>query len=320
MTSPTRTQSQVFMQGRDFKAEEWAQYIEAPVKHFTTIRDMISMFLTSASGDILIYRYQNNPRRLSAALAVLVVIALQIMKARLTRQRVVWICHNVDRETQPFHPWIQQLRRKALFISAEAVFVMDPAFVSYCDRADAIPISFGRKRGGSTSLQNLRAIDALAQSVDRVILIASQDGGKYKAFERIPEIHARFAELGFTIAFVTAGMAEDRSFSPELEDIVLRIFEPNICERDLAGRVNYIYRENADISVPYSIYAAATAGIPILTRSDNILAEIVERERIGTTMERIETLKNEDYDFDGFLERHHWCSLRDQLMKAKILT
>ena len=199
------------------------------------------------------------------------------------------------------------------------MFVLDPAFVTHCTRSDAKPISFGIKEGGEVSSANRAQIEKLAQRVDRVVLIAGQDGGKYKAFCRIPEVYSHFSKLGLTVGFVCAGMAQSRSFGSRIEQNLLRIVEPNLRESELSHLVDYIYRENADISVPYSIYAAATAEIPVLTRDDNILAEIVQRERIGTVLGQPEERPNRQYDFKGFLKRHDWRSLRNRLYESEIL-
>ena len=83
--------------------------------------------------------------------------------------------------------------------------------------------------------------------------------------------------------------------------------------------VNYVYRENADISIPYTIYAAATAGIPVITSDDSLLAEIVLREGIGLTIGMLSSEYEIKYDFDGFLGRHRWSSLKEALNREGIL-
>lgn len=309
----------IFLQGKDLKAEKWARHFPTPVRNFTTVREMFSVLIASRRGDVVIFRYQNNPPRFLAAVAVFLIITAQVLKGKTFGQKIVWICHNVDRETQPCHPVIQKLRRKLLFRFADAVFVLDPAFVAYCERSDAVPISFGPKEGGSISSDNLRRVEKLAKQVDRIVLIAGQDGGKYRSFDRIPEIHSRFAELGFTTGFVTAGMAPSQAFVPEIEQHLVRIDEKNIRESRLSHVIDYIYRENSDVSIPYSIYAAATAGIPVLTRRGSILEEIVNRERIGAALDDFAELSKEACDFEGFLRRHSWRSLYEQLVATEVL-
>lgn len=313
-------QVRIFIQGDDAKAKNWTAFFSVPVKHFRTIRDMIGVLRESRRGDVLIFRYQNNPRRLLAALAVGLVLFSQLVKARLAGMRVVWICHNVDQETQPYFKPIERWRRRLLARFADAVYVLDPLFVQYCVRSDAKAITFGPKEGGKVSSANLSAIENLADRTDDIILIAGQDGGKYMGFARIPEIEARFCTLGRSAGFVVAGMSPDRRFTDEIESRLLRIVESNIDERKLSQLVSYIYRENADISVPYTIYAAASASIPVLTKEETLLEEIVERERIGTSLASLNINEQEqNFDFVGFLERHSWISLHDALIRDGIL-
>lgn len=312
------TAHSVYFQGCDAKARQWGEHFSVPIHNFVTLRDMVKMLWSSGANDVLVFRYQNNPPKLRSALAVLVVLYLVLLKARAYKMAVVWICHNVDQDTLPHHKWIERIRRRLLARRADLVFVLDPFFVKHCVRPDAIPITFGPKKDGSTGAETIASIKDLAQQVDRVILIAGQDGGKYKAFQRIPELHNHFRALGFRAGFVTAGMAADRSFPAELEADLLRIDEPNLWETDLCDLVHYVYRENADMSIPYTIYAAATAGIPVITLDDSLLAMILLRERIGQPIGMLSTEGESTYDFEGFLARHHWSSLQSALAKAGI--
>lgn len=308
----------VYMQGRDTKAAKWTQEFYAPVSPFTTLRDMLQMLVKSKRGDVLVYRYQNNPPKLVAALAVTTVLMAQLLKAYLWGMPVIWICHNVDQDTLPYHKELERLRRHLLTWRARLVFVLDPLFVEHCARRDAIAISFGLKYSGSVSAETAKAVADLATRVDRVILIAGQDGGKYKSFERITELHREFAEFGLRAGFVTAGMASKRQFDPAVEANVLRIDEPDLDERVLAADIDFVYRENDDISMPYTVYSAATAGIPVLTNDNSVLAKILERERIGLSRSQLDRAGDQYFDFAGFLLRHRWDSLQRALLKEGI--
>lgn len=308
----------VFIQGDDFKAKLWAEHFSGRVRNFRTVSDIAWMLWKARRGDIVIHRYQNCPARLGPTLILIALLTLLQAKAALIGISVIWICHNVDQDTSPHHKRLERLRRWILARFADCVFVLDQAFIPYCPRPDARVISFGAKQDGAIGADNLAAIQSLARRVDRLILIAGQDGGKYKSFERIPEIHARFDDAGRTVGFVAAGISPSRRFSERIEANVLRIIENNICERDLHGFVDYIYRENADISMPFTIYAAATAKIPILTIGGNILAEIVRREGIGLTLDDDLDDAERRFSFERFLQRHRWTSLRDALRDAGI--
>ena len=106
------------------------------------------------------------------------------------------------------------------------------------------------------------------------------------------------AQWGSALGLLLPEWPRSLIFKP-LEAVILRVDEPNSA-RDLSDLVNYVYRENADISIPYTIYAAATAGIPVITSDDSLLAEIVLREGIGLTIGMLSSEYEIKYDFDGF--------------------
>lgn len=301
------------------KAKCWADHFSAPVINFTTLSDMLRMLFSAGRHDVLLFRYQNNPSKLLSALAVLAVLFFLLVKVKALGMRAVWICHNVDQDTGPHYKLIEQARRWLLGHKADAVFVLDPSFIKYCIRPDAIPISFGVKLDGNTKNGTIEQIKAMAARVDRVVLIAGQDGGKYKAFERIPQLYDSFQNIGMRAGFVTAGMSPGRSFSENLENVILRIDEPNLRESDLSNLIHFVYRENADISIPYTIYAAATAGIPVITSDDSLLAKILLREGIGLPVGMLAAEGEANYDFAGFLKRHQWSRLKVALAEIGIL-
>lgn len=305
----------IYLQGTDFKAREWAKHFPSLPSFFTTIRDSFKMLTRSRSGDVIIYRYQNNPERLLTAVADTTLLFFQLLKCQLLSIRVVWICHNVNQDTLPYHKWLEFLRRSALLRFSDHVLVLDQAFLPFVGRDDAVVISFGRKRDGFISIDNLKKITEFCKSRDLCILIASQDLNKYLSFERIPTLHARLSPLYGNIGFITAGMDEDRRFSPKIEQDILRVNERNIDEKKLSRLVDFIYRENDDISLPYTVYAAATARIPILTDEKNLLSTIIRRERIGMTIQELENGEKLPHEgaFQTFLDNHRWDSLANAL-------
>lgn len=307
------SETRIFFQGRDAKARNWAAHFREQVVFFTASRDLLHVLRSARRGDVVIFRYQNNKPSLPATLVQAALVLLTVARTRLARITLVWICHNVDQDTSIYFKRIERLRRAALMRFADVVLVLDSAFLPYVARHDARVISFGEKRDGAVLGENRARIAALADNVDRLILIAGQDNRKYKSFARIPEVAARFAEEQLQAGFIVAGMDPDRRFTPQIEARLLRIDEPNLRESELTAHVDFIYRENADISVPYTIYAAATAKIPVLTRRGNILERILQREGIGMCLDEDIVTKERRYDFVGFLERNKWDSLSKTL-------
>lgn len=316
-----RSRPKIYMQGGDLKAREWARHFPHAVENFTTIHHISRMLIRSRRGDVIVYRYQNNPRRLLSAVLVTLLLGLQILKSRVSGIGVVWICHNANEDTLPWHKFLERLRRAMLLQSAHHVMVLDRAFLPHVARRDAHVISFGRKPKGAISAENLARITDFSRDRHMVILIAGQDGLKYNSFARIPELHARLNRAGRRVGFVAAGLGPDRNFPANVEADILRVDEPNIDETAIAHLVSFVYRENRDVSMPFTVYAAASAGIPVLTHSDNILAEIVTREGIGMTLEALESgaPPPDPGKYESFLTHHRWDSLANTLRMVGLL-
>lgn len=300
----------------------WAKYLHADVIHVKSFKDYLSMFLESKGNDLIIYRYQNNPSKLLPSLAILSIISLQLLKARLLGIKVVWICHNVDKETAGHFRWIESLRRSLLDKCAMVILVLDRTFVlSYKgDRSKVRVISFGSKARGTIDPRNYAMISEFSKKFEFVVLVVGQDGGKYKNFSRVPFICLKLLEKGISPGFVLVGADKSRAYENCIETRVLRINEPNLDETSLKKFVRCMYKENEDISMPFTVYAAASAGIPMVTWSGNCIEPIIIREKIGMNIEDFISGEGDHiFEFDRFLKEHNWASLSNVLHEEGVI-
>lgn len=314
--------TRIFLQGTDFKAREWSAHIRQEVHSFTSLRDLAHMLLVSMRGDVIVYRYQNNDSRLAVAILEVMLLILTLIKSKLFGVAIVWICHNVDAETSPHFRLMARFRRFLLAYFSRLVLVLDPLFVQHAPGRKVRAISFGKKRAVHTPEDVCDQVKSFSEEHDLTILIASQDGLKYRSFSSIPEISSRLTPEFGRVGFVVAGMSADRKFSDELSKSILRISARQLDESLLSPYVDFVYRENHDISMPYTVYAAATARIPLLTRRTNILASVVEREGLGVSFEDLSksTKRHRPCAFELFLSSHEWDSLAAVLIQERILT
>ena len=81
-------------------------------------------------------------------------------------------------------------------------------------------------------------------------------------------------------------------------------------ESQLSKYIDYVYRNNEDISIPYSIYSSAFSNTPIITYSEP-LSKILEREKIGTHIHKIGN--NSKFDFEAFKENKSWKDLYESI-------
>lgn len=306
----------IYFQGDDFKAKKWCSFFEEDKTYFKSLKDMMSVVRRVKKSDKIFFRYQNNPKSFVSSLIILIVLILIVLKSRYVKADVYWICHNVDQDTSPYHKGIEKLRRTLLKYTAKHIFVLHHTFIKYIGRPNVTAITFGEKTGGSFSTENLALIADHSKNFDKLVLIAGQDGNKYKHFDRVQEIYETFNSVGVRIGFVLIGANPSRVFPPKLKTNILLITEKYISEARVNPYIDFIYRENNDISIAYTIYAAASASIPVIVNENNCLYEIVKENGIGQSLNDVKlNLNHEFYKFDEFLVKNNWKSLYNYFYK-----
>lgn len=82
----------------------------------------------------VVFRYLNDYRSLLQTGVRLGAELVSILLAWLLGARIVWICHNVDRETTSHHPSLSRFRRHLMSRVAERILVTDPLLVPHAQR------------------------------------------------------------------------------------------------------------------------------------------------------------------------------------------
>lgn len=301
----------LYIQKRDFKAEMWARSLSCRVIYMNGVNDMLACSLCIKKGDMMIARYMNDVPSALGSVYLLTVVFLCCALVKVKRAKLIWICHNVDRETCEHYRLLTRVKRKYMLRMADTVLVLARQFKRYVKHRDVRVISFGRKEGGSLTESNERLIRTFAKGYDRIVLVASSgNGSKYKSFDRVSELKEAFQSIGSSVGFVFVGKIDSIDHAGNEKDI-LRVTEANIDEGRIGDIVDFIYRENDDISMPYSVYSAASACIPVLTREGNAIADILYEHQIGGSsndplvLSRVFNRKV----FRDFLATHGWESL-----------
>lgn len=307
--------SVVYLQGRDFKARKWAEHFSGKVVYFSKLSEYWMVARRLRKGDSIVFRYQNNAASLTTTIATTVTLAAVILFARFKGGRLFWICHNVDRETSSHWSMIAGFRRTLLLACAESIFVLHPLFQTYLKRKSKA-ISFGLKEFGAMRDETVAEIENFARSLDTVVLMAGTDGVKKNTtFDRIPELADELVKAGKNPGFVLAGVSPQREFPGSLRHRIFVSREKDISEDRLARSVSFVYKELSDISIGYTIYAAASAKIPVVSRKGSILEQVVRYEGIGLSLEDWLAGRNipTTEGFESFLERNQWNSLAREL-------
>lgn len=309
----------IAIQGTDFKARQWMSHFPGKVQHFTSWRHLLKI-ATKPCRKTVIFRYQNSASNLISDLVYTVILSLVCVARSVFRIRVMWILHNIDRETVDRYPLLTRIRRSLLWTSASRIFVTDTLFKEqfFPDNDKVSAISFGAKTDGSVKAETIETLKQCRRANTLVGLCLGATGQKYLHFSRLEQLAAVARRHNLAIVFVLS-----RGSSVDLDNVVY-IDEPNLDERAVSQYVDFIYRINDDVSMPYTIYAAASAGIPIVTASGYFTSRIVRRYGIGFTEERYFSATAGDITLckrrqREFLESKHWGSLYRAISKNEPL-
>lgn len=279
------------------------------VDYFVSAQDLIRL-LFKPGPKRLIFRYQNSVRNVLSDSAYTLIIVLIAVFSRPLNVELYWILHNIDKETIDKYPRLTLIRRWILDRYCRAIFVTDPLFKDrfFRDSDRHHTITFGPKDNGSVSIENLAAISEARRRFDIVALCLGAKGEKYRHFDRLQYLTQLASEHGKSILFIVPRHVVHSG------DNVLAIDEDNLDERQVAPYVDLVYRVNEDISMPYTVYAACEAQIPIVTSRDFFTYEIIQTYGIGFSEEEYFVAMQKDIDqvkknMAKFMESRQWDSL-----------
>lgn len=305
--------SKVIIQGSDFKAKAWMQSLESKAVHFNNIRSLLLAVL-SYDRKCCIFRYLNSESNFFKDLIYTFVICLVCLLKKLLRLDIYWILHNVDKETKDTYPQLTKIKRKVISLSAKKIFVTDSLFLKESSMyfPKVFPISFGPKHNGVTKNETITDVQKFSKKFDFVILCLGAVGPKYLHYDKLEFL----AEIGERHNKKVGFVVSKNILSPS-ENILL-IDEPNIDESAINSFIDGIYRINDDISMPYTVYAACTAGIPLISNVECWTFKILQEYGIGFSEEVFFTANEKQiYDvkknMDVFLSNKSWQSLAENL-------
>lgn len=298
------------MQGADFKAVRWAEHLKYPCQHFSSIGQLLRMVRQYNGTSVVVIRYQNSQKNLLSDLKHTVLLSGLCLLRNLFKVRIVWVMHNIDKETRDTYPALTKFRRAVLRHSAERIFVTDRLFKQWFFQSDEKVdfVSFGEKRGGAITQECIDDISALKSRVDFVVLCIGASGPKYLHFERLHILEQIAEQAGKTLGFVVS----DDDVQCRSEFLV--VDQPNLDEARLAHVIDFVYRINDDVSMPYTVYSACTAGIPIVTSQQYFTHRIVDAYGIGFSEDQFASSSAEERAavrarMKDFLDSHQWDSL-----------
>ena len=305
--------SKIIIQGTDFKAKAWMQPLRANAIHFDNIRSLL-IAVFSFERKCCIFRYLNSESSFLRDLIYTCIICMVCLFRNFFRLDIYWILHNVDKETTDTYPQLTKIKRKVISLSAKKIFVTDSLFLKEASMYSpkVFPISFGPKYNGFIKNETISNVQRFSEKFDLIILCLGAVGPKYLHYDKLEDLAKIGSKFNKAVGFVVSKDV----FSPS--ENMLLIDEPNLDESVLSSYVDGMYRINDDISMPYTVYAACTARIPLISNTKCWTYKILEEYGIGFSEEGF-FMANEKqiYDvkknMDVFLLNKNWESLAENL-------
>ena len=137
-------------------------YVVPPIKKTLFPLFLIYSIILFKKPDAVIVRYLNDKPMFIYSLYLFISNMLTFFIAKLFKVKLIWFCHNVDKETIEFYPKLIKIQRQVLEKFSERILVMDklllnPAKKQFPDSIDKIDyISFGAREGSYRKVVNLK--------------------------------------------------------------------------------------------------------------------------------------------------------------------
>jgi hypothetical protein len=327
----------------DFKSARWAdeliQYntevIPSGDHTYSEILAILKGFVNRERVHLFVFRYLNDHRSYRRSLKYLIRDALIIVISNLVGTRILWLMHNVDRETVCHHPRLNRLRRMMIQKSAERILVTDPHLLSVAE-----DFGVSRKKLGWTCFgpPTPREVDLANKKLKKKIsafkaylqsqgfasvylgLCVSEPAKKKNHFLKAHTVVGKTDEnRECCVGLVMVGKFPD---GPEFEiakkeviasPFILYIEEPlPVNEAYIQDEIDFFYRSMTDQSVAYTLYVACKLEKPVFTHNTGALPVIVEKEGIGWVI-------RQEKDVPGFISRslQNWNSLGSKKFLSK---
>lgn len=309
----------ILIQKDDYKARSWSsaarnlgtQIHPAPGSPIAIPLWILRSMAGRQPPAAVVLRYLNSYPSLARSLLRFASELATLGLSRLLGIRVVWICHNVDRESAGLHPRLTALRRRVVARVASRILVTDRLLLPHARRAfpDAAEkidyTSFGAPLGDDTHadasdvtegvLEFAREVRSRVQAGARALIgfYLGSPADKVVHFGSIRPLISRAADLGVDLHLVILGPLDEflRQRYPAVLDYMSRsprVFyrgvRVRIDEARVAPHVDFYWRGYADYSVPLSLYGAAAMRRPMLALDVGFLGEAVAQYALGAVV------------------------------------
>jgi len=293
----TKYLNKIIIQKNDLKSRKWAEAgtrfgLNIEAQYGSAINApifLLNHILIKGIPFAYIIRYLNDYPSFFKTLLRLISELFLIFICFCFRIKLLWICHNVDKESKQYFPLITFIRRKLISVYSKKIFVMDYLLVPYAvsefpkhnKKIDSI--SFGIIEGSKKGqLQTEKMIKEFLENRKQyaymqglnflsLLCLGTPSSTKSIHFDNLVKLIKYSLKYNFLIAAIVGGNFKDNKrcntllngFNSSTNIFVLKehtIFSDIF----IRNQIDFYFRGYTDYSVPYTIYEAASFGKPTL--------------------------------------------------------
>lgn len=287
-----------------------------------------------------IVRYLNDYPNIFKTISRLLSEFFLICLCKVFNIKLIWICHNVDRESEAYFPLLSRTRRNLFASFSEKIFVTDQLLIEKAkkvfpsNQSKIDFVTFGVITNKSNQIINLHEKEILKLiSTKRDLLINSRydfkvlfcagmpRSKKSLHFDYLLELIEKAKNNGIYLLAIVSGdfhNSERGEFllSKFINNKQIFLFDnyTNFSEEFVKKAVDFYWRGYSDFSVPYSVFESATLKKPILALKNGFFNKYIEFYKLGLDIDLktdnfidiFDKLEQNDFLFDEFLVTHSW--------------
>src|SRR5690625_2745188 len=292
----------------------------------------------------VILRYLNDSNSFIKSLIRFITNIITMLLTKVLRIRLIWISHNVDKESKENYPLLVKIRRKIVISLSDKILVTDKLLIKHAvrilkvDESKVDYITFGKPNLND----NLDSYNKIHQKIIKFVKSGFEEDTLVGFSIGNPNIKVlqpfytndlikKAAHNGINLKIILGGPLGEFIKKHDLNTYENLLSNPNVLFLDgkikfnesyISQYIDFYWRVYDDCSVPFTVYNAAHFKKPILTMDKGFLKEMVLKYNLGSMLdndmsnisEAINELKKDRTDeFNRFIETHNWSFVAEKI-------
>ncbi|XPS85673.1 uncharacterized protein Dvar_36910 [Desulfosarcina variabilis str. Montpellier] len=324
------------------------------------IKVIKELFKQRKNDATVIFRYLNDYKQLWKSITLFLSEVCLIKILILIKIDIYWICHNIDRETQTNFDKLLSFRRNLIVRNAKYIFVTDKMLDIYAKqifKSFSTKIrytNFGKYYPDEMKEYKLSKTEYLVENneinyyknIDKQKLLFLMSplkrrydyvgfcAGKYSSkkiyFKELINFikTSKYFKINLCVVVVSDLRQKNNKYLFDfLKNNKQIIFINNLMsfdEYELSNYFDFYWIGYDDISIPYSVYTAASIKKPLICYNIGVLPQVIKKYKIGEVMDKdysnlkgiFNKINSKTYLYDKFLIEHRWQNGIDKIINV----